>query len=173
MSTSTVAAAPSFQEKLIALQANLLNFAFMLTSNRDDAHDLVQDTTLRALNNEDCYADNTNFKGWVLTIMHNIFVNQYRRKVRSNTLIDQTGDLFHLNNSHDSGASSPEGSFTASEITKAINSLPDDLRIPFSLHVSGYQYNEIADHMGVPMSTIKSRIHMIRKRLQGMFADYR
>ena len=61
----------NFQEKLIGLQGNLLNFAYILTSNRDDAQDLLQDTTLRALDNEDKYVDNVNFKGWVFTIHSN------------------------------------------------------------------------------------------------------
>ncbi len=86
-----------FQNKLMSLQDNLLNFAYMLTSNRDNAYDLLQDTTLKALDNESKYVDNTNFKGWVFTIMRNIFINNYRRVVRSATVIDQTEDLYHLN----------------------------------------------------------------------------
>ncbi len=70
--------ADNFQSNLMSLQDNLLNFAFMLTSNRDDAYDLLQDTTLKALDNQDKFADNTNFKGWVFTIMRNIFINNYR-----------------------------------------------------------------------------------------------
>ena len=64
-----------FESKLMAMQGNLLNFAFILTSNRDDAYDLLQDTTLKALDNEDKYVENVNFKGWVFTIMRNIFIN--------------------------------------------------------------------------------------------------
>ena len=67
----------------MSLQGNLLNFAYMLTSNRDNAYDLLQDTTLKALDNESKYVDNTNFKGWVFTIMRNIFINNYRRVARS------------------------------------------------------------------------------------------
>lgn len=65
----TTMASAKFQSNLMSLQSNLLNFAYMLTSNRDDAYDLLQDTTLKALDNEDKYAENTNFKGWVFTIM--------------------------------------------------------------------------------------------------------
>ncbi len=50
-----------FEAKLMSLQGNLLNFAYMLTSNRDNAYDLLQDTTLKALDNESKYVDNTNF----------------------------------------------------------------------------------------------------------------
>ncbi len=163
----------SFQTKLMSLQSNMLNFAYMLTSNRDDAYDLLQDTTLKALDNSEKYVENTNFKGWVFTIMRNIFINNYRRVSRTATVIDQTDDLFHLNMSQDSGIESPEGSFGAQEITDAINQFPDKYRVPFTMHVAGYKYNEIADEMGLPLGTIKSRIFFARQQLQERFADYR
>lgn len=166
-------ATSEFQTKLMSLQSNMLNFALMLTSNRDNAYDLLQDTTLKALDNEDKYTENTNFKGWVFTIMRNIFINNYRRVARSATVIDQTEDLYHLNISQDSGFETPEGSYQAGEITAAINAMADEYRIPFSMHVAGYKYNEIVDKMNLPLGTIKSRIFFARKRLQERFADYR
>lgn len=162
-----------FQTNLMNLQSNLLNFAYMLTSNRDDAYDLLQDTTLKALDNEDKYTENTNFKGWVFTIMRNIFINNYRRSSRAATVVDTTENLYHLNLSQDSGLETPEGSFHASEITDAIDSFADEYRIPFSMHVAGYKYNEIAEHMNLPLGTVKSRIFFARKKLQEQFADYR
>ena len=146
-----------FQNNLMALQDNMLNFAYMLTSNRDDAYDLLQDTTLKVLDNEDKYTDNTNFKGWVFTIMRNIFINNYRRASRAATIIDTTDNLYHLNLSQDSGLESPEGSFGAQEITAAINEFSDEYRIPFSMHMAGYKYNEIAEKMKISRSYV-SRI---------------
>lgn len=166
-------ATSQFQNSLMALQDNLLNFAYMLTSNRDDAYDLLQDTTLKALDNEDKYTANTNLKGWVFTIMRNIFINNYRRTTRAATIIDTTDNLYHLNLSQESGLDSPEGSFGAREITDAINAFSDEYRIPFSMHVAGYKYNEIAEKMNLPLGTVKSRIFLARKRLQAQFADYR
>lgn len=165
--------ATTFQNRLMGLQANLLNFAYMLTSNRDDAYDLLQDTTLKALDNREKYVDNTNFKGWVFTIMRNIFINNYRRIARSATVIDQTEDCYHLNLSQDSGLESPDESYAAAEITSAINEFPEKYRVPFSMHVAGYKYNEIADEMNLPLGTIKSRIFFARQELQKRFADYR
>ena len=161
-----------FQSNLMKLQGNLLNFAYMLTSNRDDAYDLLQDTTLKALDNEDKYAENTNFKGWVFTIMRNIFINNYRRTQRAATVVDTTENLYHLNLSQDSGLDAPEDTFHG-EITDAINEFSDEYRIPFSMHLAGYKYNEIAEHMALPLGTIKSRIFFARKKLQQRFADYR
>ncbi|MCC8113810.1 MAG: RNA polymerase sigma factor [Bacteroidales bacterium] len=163
----------NFKSNLMALQDNLLNFAYMLTSNRDDAYDLLQDTTLKVLDNQDKYAENTNFKGWVFTIMRNIFINNYRHNARVATMVDTTENLYHLNVSQDSGLVAPEGSYTAREITDAINSFADEYRIPFSMHVAGYKYDEIAKKMGLPLGTIKSRIFFARKQLQKRFADYR
>ena len=166
-------ASAKFQSNLMNLQSNLLNFAFMLTSNRDDAYDLLQDTTLKALDNEDKYAENTNIKGWVFTIMRNIFINNYRRSVRSATVVDTTDNLYHLNLSQESGFETPEESYGAGEITAAINEFSDEYRIPFSMHVAGYKYNEIADHMNLPLGTVKSRIFFARKKLQERFASYK
>lgn len=162
-----------FESKLMAMQGNLLNFAFILTSNRDDAYDLLQDTTLKALDNEDKYVENVNFKGWVFTIMRNIFINNYRKVVRESTIIDQTEDLYHLNLPQDSGFETPEGAFAAKEINEAINSFADEYRIPFSMHVAGYKYNEIAEEMGLPLGTVKSRIFFARQKLQVILKDYR
>ena len=78
----------NFRDKVIGLQGNLLSFAYQLTSNREEAEDLLQDTTLKALDNQDKYVDNVNFKGWIFTIMRNIFINNYRQTVRKATVID-------------------------------------------------------------------------------------
>ena len=165
-------ATDKFQLSLMSLQSNLYNFAMMLTSNRDDANDLLQDTTLKALDNQEKYAEGTNFKGWVFTIMRNIFINNYRRTTRTATIVDTTDNLYHLNLSQDSGLDTPDGSYTAQEITDAINSFSDDFRIPFSMHIAGYKYNEIAEKMNLPLGTVKSRIFFARKKLQERFADY-
>lgn len=164
---------PSFISSVLGMQANLRSFALKLTLDADEAHDLVQDTTLKALNNEEKFVDNANFKGWMLTIMRNIFINNYRRGARAATVTDTTDNLYHLNLSQDSGLETPEGSFAASEITDAINSFSDEYRVPFSMHVAGYKYNEIAEKMSLPLGTVKSRIFFARKKLQEQFADYR
>ena len=162
-----------FQSNLMNLQANLLNFAYMLTSNRDDAYDLLQDTTLKALDNEDKYAKNTNFKGWVFTIMRNIFINNYRRAARAATVVDTTENLYHLNLCQESGIETPEGAYGVNEISAAIDDIADEYRIPFVMHIQGYKYNEIAEHMNLPLGTVKSRIFFARKKLQSRFADHR
>lgn len=105
--------------------------------------------------------------------MRNIFINNYRQTVRKATVIDQTEDLYHLNVSQDSGIDSPDGSIAVKEISQAINSFSDEYRIPFSMHVAGYKYQEIAEKMNLPLGTVKSRIFFARQRLQTMLKDYR
>ena len=162
-----------FQERLLKLQDNLLNFAYMLTANREEAEDLLQDTTLKALDNRDKYIDNINFKGWVFTIMRNIFRNNYRRMVRNQTVVDRTEDLFHLNLPQESGFDTPDGTYTIKEIRRAINSFPDEYRVPFAMHIAGYKYHEIATHLGLPLGTVKSRIFFARQKLQSILKDYK
>ncbi|MBD5330046.1 MAG: sigma-70 family RNA polymerase sigma factor [Bacteroides sp.] len=163
----------SFKDRVIGLQSNLMSFAYQLTSNREQAEDLLQDTTLKALSNEDKYVDNVNFKGWIFTIMRNIFINNYRQTVRQATVIDKTEDLYHLNISQDSGINTPEGSYAVKEISVVLNSFSDDYRIPFNMFVAGYKYNEIAEKLDLPLGTVKSRIFFARKRLREELKDYR
>ncbi len=165
--------AESFKSRLLGLQDNLLSFAYQLTTNKEEAQDLLQDTTLKALDNEEKYVDNVNFKGWIFTIMRNIFINNYRQTVRKATVIDQTEDLYHLNISQESGLATPEGSVAVKEISAALESFSDDYRIPFNMYVAGYKYNEIAEKMNLPLGTIKSRIFFARKRLREELKDFR
>ena len=162
----------AFQQQLMSLQANLLNFAYTLTNNRDDAYDLLQDTTVKVLTNSEKYAEGTNFKGWVFTIMRNLFINNYRRASRSQAIVDTTEDCYHLNLCQDSGITSPEGSYTEREIRDAIAEFDPKYGEPFAMHVAGYKYNEIAEKMDLPLGTVKSRIFFARQALQERFADY-
>jgi len=163
----------TFKSSVLEMQANLLSFALKLTLNRDEAHDLVQETTLKALNNEEKFVDNANFKGWMLTIMRNIFINNYRKRARENTMIDTSEDLYHLNLKQDSGMGTPEGAYAISEIAEIIAKFPVDYREPFSLHVAGYKYEEISARLSMPLGTVKSRIFFTRKRLREILKDYR
>jgi len=155
-----------FQKKILNIQKNMFNFAIMLTANRYDAEDLLQETTLKVLDNQHKYVDNVNFKGWVLTIMRNIFINNYRKEIRSQSFIYQTEDLCQLNILDDSKYENPEETMTIKEIKFIINGLNEDLKIPFSLFLEGYKYNEISNKLALPLGTVKSRIFFARRELQ-------
>lgn len=162
----------SFRKDLLSVQDELLRFAYKLTSNRDEANDLLQETSLKALDNEEKFTPDTNFKGWMFTIMRNIFINNYRKVVREQTFVDQTDNLYHLNLPQESGFDNTESAYDLKEIYKAMNALSDEYRIPFSMHISGFKYREIADQLDLPLGTVKSRIFFTRQRLQEDLKDF-
>lgn len=162
-----------FKTSVLGMQGNLFSFALKLTLNKDEAHDLVQDTTLKALRNEEKFVENTNLKGWMLTIMRNIFINNYRKSARENTMVDVSEELFHLNLSQDSGIETPDGAYACNEISALIAEFPAEYREPFSMHVAGYKYEEISAKLNMPLGTVKSRIFFTRKRLREVLSDYR
>ncbi len=150
-----------------------MSFAMKLTLNKDEAHDLVQDTTLKALDNEEKFAENTNFKGWMLTIMRNIFINNYRKSPSDLTAVDPTVDLYHITNAKDSSSMTPEGAHACNEISALIAEFPADYREAFNMHIAGYKYEEIAEKLNMPLGTVKARIFNTRKKLRELLKDYR
>ena len=162
-----------FTQNLLGMQTELHRFAMKLTADREEADDLLQETSLKALDNEEKYTPDTNFKGWMYTIMRNIFINNYRKIVRDQTFVDQTDNLYHLNLPQDSGFESTEGNYDLKEIRKIVNALPKEYRVPFSMYVSGFKYREIAVKLALPIGTVKSRIFFTRQRLQKELTDFR
>lgn len=165
--------ASDFRNRLLGMQDNLLSFALKLTANREDAHDLLQDTTCKALVNEDKFVEDTNFKSWVFTIMRNIFINNYRRIARTQTAVDRSDDLYQLNLPQIENSETPESAYALKEVTVAVKGLSDDYRVPLVMHISGYKYQEIADALQIPLGTVKSRIFFAKKRLQDELQDFR
>lgn len=162
-----------FKQKVLAMQDYLMNFACMLTSDRDEARDLLQDTTLKVLDNESKYVEDTNFKGWMSTIMRNIFINNYRKRKRQPTMVDQTDDLYHINLSEAAVRDTPEDTYSTKEILEILATFSDAYRVPFIMHVEGYKYVEISEHMHLPVGTVKSRIFFARRRLRALLGGYR
>ena len=105
--------------------------------------------------------------------MRNIFINNYHKIVRTQTIVDQGVDLYNLDVTNESGFDSPDSSFQIQEISKAIEQLNEDLKVPFSMYISGYKYNEIAEKLNLPLGTVKSRIFFARQELQKTLKDYR
>ena len=138
----------TFTKELVGVQDELLRFAYKLTADHEDANDLLQETSLKALDNEDKYEPQTNFKGWIYTIMRNIFINNYRRIVREQTFVDTTDNQYHLNLSHDDAFESTESAYDLKEMRRIVNNLPKEYRVPFSMHIAGFKYREIAEKLG-------------------------
>ena len=159
----------SFKTELILFQSDLYRYALKLTSNNWEADDLVQETSLKALDNEDKYTPGTNLKGWLYTIMYNLFINNYRRVMREQAHVDETNS----NHSALHESDNSEGIYDIKEIRHIINSLAKEQRDTFSLHISGFKYREIADKLNMPIGTVKSKIHVTRQKLQTELRDFR
>lgn len=161
-----------FNTALLGLQDKLLYYALSLTSDHEKAQDLLQETFLKALVYRDKFAQNTNFKAWIYTIMKNTFINNYRRNVKSKNTFDASNNDFHLKSSKDKSYPSPESIYSSKEITKCINALEDEYKVPFNMFLDGYKYKEIAEDLNLPLGTVKSRIFFTRKKLEKSLKDY-
>ncbi len=155
-----------FDEMLVSNADFLKPFAITLTRDNETAQDLFQETMFRALANKDKYNVGTNIKAWLYTIMRNIFINNYRRRAKQNTIFDNTPNDFLLNYHQTVAANEAECNLKIKDIQVAIHQLPEIFRNPFLLYFDGYKYAEIAEMLGEPLGTIKSRIHFARKLLK-------
>ena len=155
-----------FNSKLNGLTTLLHSFAYNLTKNMEDAKDLYQETAFRALSNREKFQPGTNFKAWMFTIMKNIFINNYRKKVKANTILDTTDNQYYLNSGSHATGNAAEGSILLKELNAMVAALDDSIRVPFLMHFEGFKYQEIADELALPLGTVKSRIFFARKELK-------
>ncbi len=162
-----------FNNKVFEESNSLKSYALQLTRNPDEAKDLVQETMLKAFKYQAKFTEGTNLKGWLFTIMRNSFINNYRRVMRRNTFIDTTDNTFYL----DSGSTTVdlnkgETKFMQKDILDAINSLPEELRVTFSMNMEGFKYHEIADELDIPIGTVKTRIFVAKRKLRKKLKTY-
>ncbi len=155
-----------FNDALLRLSERLYGYALRLTTDQDKARDLVQETYLKALTYQNRYENNTNLLAWAYTIMRNTFINDYRRKTKSENMYmadpnELPTNILNIQNMN----SSPDSAVDFKEIIKAIETLEYDYKLPFTLFVEGYKYKEIAEIMKLPIGTVKSRIFFTRKKL--------
>ena len=155
-----------FDYMLINNTEFLKPFAITLTRDHELAKDLFQETLLRALANKEKYNDGTNVKAWLYTIMRNIFINSYRRKAKQNTIFDNTPNDYLLDYNQGAVSNAAIAGINMKEVQAAIHNLPIIFKNPFLLYFDGFKYHEIADMLGEPLGTIKSRIHFARKLLK-------
>lgn len=158
--------------QIAGLRSALQSFTRRFTHDREESHDLVQDTMLKALTYKDKFRENTNLKGWLFTIMRNTFINNYRKIQRAKTSNDTTKDLFFLNIEETHTFNRPHESLEFNEIWRNVNGIKEELLAPFKLHASGYKYHEIADHLKIPIGTVKNRIFHARKEIQKKLHGY-
>jgi len=161
-----------FNDLLISNADFLKPFANNLTKDSETAKDLFQETLYKALANQEKYNVGTNIKAWLFTIMRNIFINDYRRRAKQQTIFDNTSNDFLLNYNRAAVFNQAEADLHVKEIHEAIHLLPEIFKTPFLLYFDGYKYHEIAEALNEPLGTIKSRIHFARKLLKEQIKRY-
>ena len=158
--------------KIVVMESELRHFALKLTADQDSANDLVQDCMLKALDNKEKFVHAQNFKGWMYTIMRNLFINNYRRVTREMSMMDDSYSIGRQNLLEVEDGERFEYAYDLKELHKVINAVPESMRKPFLMYVAGFKYNEIAEKMGLPIGTIKSRLFFVRKRLQKELKEF-
>lgn len=156
-----------FEEQLLAHMNSLYNLGFRLTGRREDASDLVQEASMKAYRFYHKFQQGTNFKAWVLTILRNTFINQYRKKRREPLVInsDDYENVEHFISMPETVGFEEE--IFGEQVQQSIDKLPEELRTTVVLfYVEGLSYQEIARVMGCPIGTVMSRLHMARQSLK-------
>jgi RNA polymerase sigma-70 factor (ECF subfamily) len=164
--------ATEFDLKLAQMRPELRVFTRRFTRDREESLDLVQDTILKALTYRSKFREDTNLKGWLFTIMRNTFINNYRKNQKAKTNFDSTKDLYYLNVEDKHTFNRPAESMEFKEVWRNVNNVKDELLIPFKMYTTGYKYEEIAQHLNIPIGTVKNRIFHARKEIQKSLAGY-
>ncbi len=182
LSNATQAEKTKFFEKLfMPLLDASYNFAFRLTLDEDDAHDLVQDTYLKAFRFVDSFQEGTNAKAWLFRILKNSFINDYRKKNKQPSKVDYQ----EVEQAYNSEEDAPQTSNTTDlrvevlqdmigdEVATALNSLAIDFRTVIILcDIEGFTYEEMSKILDIPIGTVRSRLHRARQILKEKLKSY-
>lgn len=155
-----------FSNRLNQFQLFMYNFALRLTRNEERAKDLVQETSIRAFRYRENFKRGTNFKGWIATVMRNLFINQYRKDLKRRTVNEPVEQFEFALESKVITPNEGEANLRLAEIYKQINNVGKIYSVPFLMHFRGYEYQEIAEQLQIPMGTVKSRIHTARQKIR-------
>jgi RNA polymerase sigma-70 factor, ECF subfamily len=153
----------------------LYGYAMVLTRNRAEAEDLVQETYVRALGAVGRLREDSNVKGWLFTILRNLWFNELRKRRSSPAIVDIDGDDYtahslveNTRNAHELFVSNEDSYIVRS----AINDLPVEFReIILLREFEELSYQEIADVLGCPAGTVMSRLGRARAKLRTALAD--
>jgi RNA polymerase sigma-70 factor (ECF subfamily) len=169
------------QADFTALIAPVLDLAYRtalhLTRNPLDAEDVVQEASLRAFRAFHTFQQGTNFKAWFLRILTNQFLQGYRKQRREPELVDveDVEALYLYAKTRGAGLHSvtPDpahllmSKLDQEQVSAALAALPDEYRTVSVLYfMEELSYQEIADMVGCPVGTVRSRLHRGRKLLQ-------
>ncbi len=168
-----------FNDEILPHLDALFNFAMKLTTNTDDAEDLVQDTIVKAFRFFSSYEKGTNAKGWLFRILKNSYINNYRKVSKQPQRVDydEIEPFYESIRSEQSNTTDMEstmyGEMMDDDVTAALSSLPEDFRTVVLLcDIEGFTYEEIANMLDVPIGTIRSRLHRGRNLLKAELSEY-
>jgi len=157
----------------------LLNFALRTTGDKDDAHDLLQETFMKAFRFWDKYEKGTNIRAWLFRIMKNTYINRYRKETREPGMVDydDVENFYDLirDDSTDSNDLQKRmyNNMLSDEVIDALQSLPEDFRTVVILcDIEELTYDEISEFLNCPIGTVRSRLHRGRKMLEEKLHDY-
>jgi RNA polymerase sigma-70 factor (ECF subfamily) len=166
-----------FNELMNLSYKKVYNMAYRLAGNRPDAEDLTQDAFYRAYRSFGEYEGDRPFENWIFRIVTRLFLDllrNRRRRVRAvsyDTPLTRDGGDENLYFDMADGSPNPEqkvleGSFSE-ELQRALNSLSPEQRLLVTLaDVEGVPYKEIAEMLGKPVGTIRSRLHRTHKLIR-------
>jgi RNA polymerase sigma-70 factor, ECF subfamily len=168
-----------FNEEIIPHLDALYNFALRLTTDPNDAEDLVQDTIVKAYRFFNSYEKGTNAKAWLFRILKNSYINNYRKKSKKPQEVDydEVSTFYETVRAERTDTSDLEDKMYRElmddDITNALEELPEDFRTVVLLcDVEGFTYEEIANMLDVPIGTIRSRLHRGRNLLKVQLMEY-
>lgn len=168
-----------FEQEFYPVMDALYNFAFRLTLNEDDANDLVQETYLKAYRFIESYQSGTNAKAWLFRILKNSFINDFRKKSKEpdKTDYDEVEQIYNSEDAHYSATvdlrSEVFSGVLGDELTSALNQLPVDFRLIILLSdIEGFTYEEMSKIIGIPIGTVRSRLHRARNMLKDGIKEY-
>jgi RNA polymerase sigma-70 factor (ECF subfamily) len=170
-----------FEEEALPFMDQLYRAALRMTKNPADAHDLVQDTFVKAYAAFGQFQQGTNMKAWLYRILTNTFINTYRKKQREpyQGTIDDLED-WQLGGAESRTAMSSRSAeaeaidhLPNSAVKNALQAIPEDFRLTvYFADVEGFPYREIADIMSIPIGTVMSRLHRGRRMLRDLLANH-
>ncbi len=176
MATSSDPKKQAFEKEALPHLDTIYRVALRLSGNEAQAEDLSQETMLKAFRAWHQYRPGTNVRAWLLTILRNTFINEYRKSKRTGPEVD-VSEIEAFTVFQDVQDADPEGSFfdqiVDEDVLKAIDSLPEEFRETLVLSdVEGLSYQQIAEITEVPVGTVKSRIFRARQALQRQLYEY-
>jgi RNA polymerase sigma-70 factor, ECF subfamily len=178
---SVITRSKEFEQQVLEHLDMLYAVALRLTRNPADAEDLTQNTFVKALRFHDKFKEGTYIKAWLLTILRNTFINEYRRKTRRPSEVELSGTEATPDTNPDpnvffeprQGNQSDLLELVDDPVRKAIEELPDDFRNAVIMaDLEDMSYKEIADIMHCPLGTVMSRLYRGRKLLREALEDY-